>query len=88
MRVISSDSGFLTYQKIFKQLMASDSTVVVWQISPDTGIRRISNSKINALHFESGKIFLQLLDEQMTATLPVYCYAEEGALFLKLRFWT
>jgi hypothetical protein len=83
MRVIKADTDFLFYQKIFKQLMADESTVVVWQISPETGQRNIADTKINALHFESGKIFFDLSSSELKGHLPLYCYAEAGPIIFK-----
>lgn len=83
MRVIKAETGFLFYQKIFKQLMADESTVVVWQISPETGLRNVSESKINALHFETGRIFFEVSSSELKNSLPVYCYAEAGPLIFK-----
>lgn len=83
MRVIKAETGFLFYQKIFKQLMADESTVVVWQVSPETGQRNITDSKINALHFESGKIFFDVSSSELKDSLPLYCYAEAGPLIFK-----
>lgn len=84
MRVIKSDTGFLFYEKIFKQLMANQSDLVVWQLSPDNGQRQISHSRLNAFHMESGKLFFQFESKkQIHDDLPLYCYSEDGALIFK-----
>lgn len=83
MRVVNSDTGFLYFQKIFKQLMVDQSTIVVWQISPDNGKRQVRNSKINSLNFENGKLFLEIFDADIRGELPLYCFVEDGALIFK-----
>jgi hypothetical protein len=84
MRVIKSDTGFLFYEKIFKQLMANQSKLVVWQISPENGERNITQSRLNAFHMESGKLFFEV-DRQSIVddNLPLYCFAEDGLVIFK-----
>ena len=84
MRVIKSDTGFLYYEKIFKQLMADQSKLVLWQFSPVDGKREISSSRINAFHMESGKIFFEIDPKvNVKAELPIYCFAEDGRIIFK-----
>jgi hypothetical protein len=84
MRVIKSDTGFLYYEKIFKQLMANQSDLVIWQLSPENGERQISRSRLNAFHMESGKLFVQVDSQnKVKAFLPLYCFAEDGPLIFK-----
>lgn len=84
MRVIKPDTGFLYYEKLFKQLMTNQCDVVVWQISPETGKRQISRSHITTYHLESKKIYFQMsAEEAFTSSLPLYCYAEDGPLIFK-----
>ncbi len=83
MRVIKSDTGFLFYEKIFKQLMNNQLDVVVWQVSND-GKREISHSRLNSFHMASGKLFLEALSENtLSADLPIYCYVEGGPIIFK-----
>jgi len=51
MQVIKSDTGFLLYEKMFKQLMADHRGRE----------REISKSSLNAFHMESGKLILKLI---------------------------
>jgi hypothetical protein len=82
MKIINPDTGFLIYQKIFKHLLGDQSVVVVWQINPQNGKRQIQQTKISALHLESGTLSLELQGEKAMQELPLYCYAEsEGAIF-------
>lgn len=84
MRVIKSDTGFLFYEKIFKQLMADQSDLVLWQLSPVDGKREISKSRINAFHMESGKIFFEMdPNANVKGDLPIYCFAEDSQIIFK-----
>lgn len=84
MRVIKSTTGFLFYEKIFKQLMANQSDLVVWQLSPENGERLISRSRLNAFHMESGKLFFEVDKKNiMNGGLPLYCFAEDGLVIFK-----
>ena len=84
MRIIKSTTGFLFYEKIFKQLMAHQSDLVVWQLSPENGERMISHSRLNAFHMESGRLFFEVdRKNPVKENLPLYCYAEDGLVIFK-----
>ncbi|MBA2403902.1 MAG: PilZ domain-containing protein [Bdellovibrionales bacterium] len=84
MRVIKSDTGFLFYEKIFKQLMANQSSLVVWQLSPDSGERQITRSRLNAYHMDTGKLHLEIdASKIVNDGLPLYCFSEDGPLIFK-----
>lgn len=84
MRVIKSDTGFLYYEKIFKQLIANQCEVVLWQVSPASGERQISNTRISAFHRESQRIYFEAEGEvNLLTSLPLYCYVEAGPLIFK-----
>lgn len=84
MRVIKSDSGFLAYQKIFRHVQTNNSVMVVWQVTPGTGERTISETRLNSFHLESGLIHLELPDGGIiTSDLPIYCYSEDGQFIFK-----
>jgi hypothetical protein len=84
MRVIKSDTGFLFFEKIFKQLMANQSDLVVWQVSPDSGKRQISSSRLNAFHMESRKLHFEVdKNNNVVSSLPFYCFAEDGLVIFK-----
>ena len=83
MRVIKADTGFLFYEKIFKQLMNNQSRLVVWQVSMD-GERQVTQTRLNSYHMESGKLFFEIESKEKVAEeLPIYCYAEDGPLIFK-----
>lgn len=82
MRVIKSDSGFLAYQKIFKHVVSNHSEMVIWQLLSD-GSRRISNSYVNSFHLESALLHMDLPENEIEKSLPVYCYSEEGQFIFK-----
>jgi hypothetical protein len=53
MRVIKSDtSGVYVYQKIFKHIYTNNYKVVIWQVSPSTNDRVVSESRLNAFYPE------------------------------------
>ena len=84
MKVIKSETGFLVYQKIFKFLQANHSSLVVWQILPDSGKRQICSSRLNSFHLESKLLHLELSSNAgLLSTEPLYCYAEDGQLIFK-----
>ena len=84
MRVIKSDTGFLFYEKLFKQLMANQCNLVVWQLSPENGERLISKSKLNAFHMESGRLYFEVDRKKLlNDELPLYCFSEDGLVIFK-----
>lgn len=84
MKVVKSDSGFNSYKKIFKQVEASQSIMVIWQIIPESGERRIFDGQFFSLNFESGLIGLSIEPERtITSSLPVYCYSEYEKFIFK-----
>ncbi len=83
MRVIKSDSGFLTYQKIFSHIQSNHSPVVIWQVN-GSGERNISESRLNSFHLQTKLLHFELpSDYQMKADLPLYCYSEDGQFIFK-----
>lgn len=83
MRVIKSDTGFLYYEKIFKQLMNNQSRLVVWQVV-NGGDRQVTETRLNSYHMESGKLFFEIKSKaDVEEALPIYCYAEDGPLIFK-----
>lgn len=64
--------------------MADQSDLVLWQLSPIDGKREISNTRINAFHMESGKIFFEIDPKaKVMEELPIYCFAEDGQIIFK-----
>ncbi len=84
MKDIRFETGFLIYKKIFKQLVAYQSKVVLWQISPESGSRQITETHVNSFNFETKHLYFEHNARKfLKATLPVYGYVEEGALIFK-----
>ena len=84
MRVIKSETGFLLYLKIFKQLAAYQTKIILWQISPDSGGRQISETHVNSFNLETKKVFFELSGAGLLRQqLPIYGYIEDGALIFK-----
>lgn len=84
MRVIKSDSGFLAYQKIFKQMLASASRLVVWQLRPGSGGRVIAGSFLNSFQLEKKLLhFDKSSFEGLDQNLPLFCYSEDGLFIFK-----
>lgn len=84
MRVIKSDSGFLAYQKIFRHVQKQNSLLVIWQVSPQSGERTITETHLNSYHLDTKLLHLHRGEEQtLESTLPVYCYSEDGQFIFK-----
>lgn len=84
MKVIESDSGFLAFQKIFKHMQLSGCLLVVWQVSPHSASRNVSETRLNSYHMESKQLHLSLPDgHQVDAKLPLYLYSEDGQFIFK-----
>jgi hypothetical protein len=84
MKVIKSDSGLPAYQKIFKQVQSHNSVIVLWQLVPETGERKISESRLNSFHLESKLLHFEVPPENsIVSQLPVYCYSEDGQFIFK-----
>ena len=84
MRVIKSETGFLLYLKIFKQLVAYQTKIVLWQISPDSGGRQIVETLINSYNLETKKVYFELSGADfLRDQLPIYGYVEDGAFIFK-----
>lgn len=84
MKVVRSDTGFLVYQKIFKQLMANSCVLVLWQNDPTSGQRFVSPAILSTYNFQSGR-FHVLLVQQLSPkkNLPLYCYSKFGQILFK-----
>lgn len=84
MKVIRSDTGFLVYQKIFKQLMSNSCVLVLWQTDPSSGQRFVSPAIFSTYNFDTGR-FHVLLVQQLSPkkNLPLYCYSKFGQILFK-----
>jgi hypothetical protein len=84
MKVIKSDSPFGVYQKIFKHVQAHHSVMVVWQCVPETGERKVSETRLNSIQLDSGVLHFDLpQDNPLVSQLVVYCYCEEEQFIFK-----
>jgi hypothetical protein len=85
MRIISSDTGFLVFRKLFQQLLSSQSPVVIWQNAAPTGEKIRCYSALNAFHFESKKLYFSALEGEPSLFSPgtIFIYSEEGQIIFK-----
>lgn len=84
MKVINAESGFLVYQKIFKQQVTNQSKLVAWQASPDSGKRVVADCKLHSFHMESQKLQCELQDSVwFNVELPLFFYLEDGQIIFK-----
>jgi hypothetical protein len=84
MRVVKAENGFLFYNKIFKQLATNQHKVVLWQVSPESGGRQISEMYLNSFSMESKKLYLSIDGFCLFKNnLPLYAYVEAGAFIFK-----
>lgn len=85
MKVIKSDSsGVQILKKILKEIHSHDCTLIIWQFNPETKERRISESKINSVQFEDGKLnLIRPREYDMSSNLPLYFYSEEEQVIFK-----
>jgi hypothetical protein len=85
MRVIKSDSsGVYIYKKILKDIHSHECKIIIWQFNPETKERRISESKINSVHLESGVLnFIRPENYDLKSELPLYFYSEEEQVIFK-----
>ncbi len=84
MKVISVESDFLTYQKIFKQLLESSSKLVTWQLSPVTGKRAVVDCLIQSFRLESQNFLCHLQDStHFDSSLPLFFYTEDKQIIFK-----
>jgi hypothetical protein len=82
MKIIKSDTGFLVYQKIFKQLVANESGIVAWQTLNDE--KHICDVQLHHFSPETGSMRFGLQKPQKFANDHfIYFYCEEGQLIFK-----
>ncbi len=88
MRIISSDTGFLVFRKLFQQLLSSQSPVVIWQNSAKNGAKVRCNTALNAFHFESKKLYFSPLEGESAEFGPgmIFIYSENGQIIFKSSF--
>ena len=82
MRTLKLDNDSTHFQKIFKELKATQASVVTWQV--DEGKRIILGSRLISFHIDAGKLHFEFTEDgKMSSSLPLYCYAEDGQLIFK-----
>lgn len=85
MRIISSETGFLVFRKLFQQLLSSQSPVVIWQNFAPTGEKVRCQSLLNAFHFESKKLYFTPMngDVAQFSPGPIFLYSEHEQIIFK-----
>lgn len=83
MKVLSLHVELPIYQKVFNQLKASKSPVVIWQVFPEKGERVINEATLLSYDLEGQLLNLSLLNHFLDPKLPVYCYVEDQCLIFK-----
>ena len=84
MRVVKVENAFLLYIKIFKQLAANQHRIILWQVSPETGGRQISEMYLNSFNIETKKVYFSVNEFNLfKLDLPLYGYVEAGAFIFK-----
>ena len=84
MRLIKSDSGFLLYQKIFRQLLAHNSLILLWQVRLETGERKVVEARLNSFHMDTGLIHLETpRGNDLNLSFPIYCYSRDAQFIFK-----
>jgi hypothetical protein len=86
MKIINLETGFLAYQKLFKHIQQKTSSIVVWQVSSETGERTVTDTHLNSFSLDSKLLHFELniktsLDPDKTA----YVYSEEEQFIFKSR---
>lgn len=57
--------------------------MVVWQLVPETGTRKISSSKLNSYQLEKKLLHIEVTEPVLEPELPLYCYSEDGQFIFK-----
>ncbi len=84
MKNVTSQDGYIVFQKFFTDLVKRETVVVVWQISAD-GTRRVHNCVLSSYKYEAGILnFLTHAGQglQLEAA-EVYCYSKNEAVIFK-----
>ncbi len=82
MKLITPDSGYLSYEKIFKVVQAQKQRVVIWQIH-ESGHRTIYESELISYSADSKILYFQPPKEEIRKALPLYFYLEEQGVIFK-----
>lgn len=83
MKVLHPDSGFAEYQKVFKQLLKTNSRIVVWQVFPENGRRVINETILSSYKIDTQMLYLESVSDYLDPSLPLYCYVEDGQYLFK-----
>lgn len=85
MKIISLETGFLAYQKLFKHVHSKASPMVLWQVRPD-GERTVTDSTLQSFSLESRKLTFDYPRKgDLDTSLTVYVYSEEEQFIFKSR---
>lgn len=86
MKTITLESGFLAYQKLFKEVVSKSSPLVAWQVSP-SGKRTVTDAVLNSFSIESRSLHFEFEKKDLLdSALTVYFYCEEGQFIFKSKF--
>lgn len=83
MKVLNPDSGFLAYQKVFKQLRAAKSPMVVWQVFPENGKRVINDTTLISFDLDLQIMKMASVNDFIDPALPLYLYSEDQKIIFK-----
>jgi|SRR5690606_13799808 len=82
MKIITADTDFLAYQKIFRHLKANRCPLLIWQPGPEG--RSVLHSYLNSFHRETKLMHLDKNQEMILYDeIPVYCYSEKIQMIFK-----
>lgn len=82
MKIITAETDFLAYQKIFKHLKANKCPLLVWQPQPEG--RSVLHSYLNSFHQETKLMHLdKSADVRIYPEIPIYCYSEKIQMIFK-----
>lgn len=82
MKIITAETDFLAYQRIFKHLKANKCPLVIWQPQPEG--RSVLHSYLNSFHQETKLMHLdKSQDIKLFDEIPVFCYSEQIQMIFK-----
>lgn len=87
MKLISLETGFLAYQKLFKLIQQKQSPLIVWQVAQD-GKRTVTESHLSSFSVESKSLYFGLPKKgDLHIDLPIYVYSEEEQIIFKSKIF-
>lgn len=83
MKIINPDSGFLSYEKPFKQIQSAKSLLIVWQVFPENGKRVVNETTLTSYDLTTQVLYLSSVNDFLDPSLPLFFFAEEQNLIFK-----